>query len=264
MAKAKPTVKLKVDSDDSQIITALLTCVAHCARCVSQVHSAFKAPCWHLKLAFPLRFPSAFFISSPLLALETHIPAAFPKRILHFKSLAGTRNSHPRCVSQVHSAFQAFGWHSIFAFTLRFPNEFCISRLWLALRFGTTVWKMLHSNIYICPLSYFICSFYFRKKTPFFLFRPVSSFLLNLSFPPPWYVRFILQEEPPFFLFLLVSLFVPFLRSFFITPLHFLFQEETAVLPVSSRVFLVPLFRSSYSWRARVCESDISVFPAGK
>jgi hypothetical protein len=103
------------------------------------VHSAFKAPCWHLKLAFPLRFPSAFFISSPLLALETHIPAAFPKRILHFKSLAGTRNSHPRCVSQVHSAFQAFGWHSNFAFPLRFPNEFCISSLWLALRFGTTV-----------------------------------------------------------------------------------------------------------------------------
>ena len=31
MAKAKPTVKLKVDdSDDSQIITALLTCVGHC------------------------------------------------------------------------------------------------------------------------------------------------------------------------------------------------------------------------------------------
>ena len=96
------------------------------SRCVSQVHSAFQAHCWHSKFVFPLRFPSAFCISSPLLALESLIPAAFPKCILHCKSIAGTRKSHSRCVSQVHSAFQVPCWHSKFSFPLRFPSEFCI------------------------------------------------------------------------------------------------------------------------------------------
>ena len=68
--------------------------------------------------------------------------------ILHFKPLAGTRNSHSRrgssmncasqalywhskftfpCVPVVNSAFRAPSWHSQFAFPLRFRSEVYIS-----------------------------------------------------------------------------------------------------------------------------------------
>ena len=58
--------------------------------------------------------------------------AEIPKFSLWFKRVAGPLNSHYRWDSQVFSLIQAFGWHSRFALTLRFPSV--DSSVWLALK----------------------------------------------------------------------------------------------------------------------------------
>ena len=52
---------------------------------------------------------------------------------MHFKLLAGTRNSDSRCGSVVSSAFQVPFRHSKFVLPLRIYNEFLISSPLLAL-----------------------------------------------------------------------------------------------------------------------------------
>ena len=103
------------------------------SRLTSLRGSAFHAPCGHSAFAFPLWFYSEFCISSPLLVLEFRIPAKLYNE--HCTLIAGTRNSHSLCASLMNSSFQAPCWHSKFALSLSFPNEFCISSSLLVLEF---------------------------------------------------------------------------------------------------------------------------------
>ena len=103
------------------------------SRCVSQAICVFQALGGHSKIAFPLRFPSDFCMSAAWRGLKHRILAAFPKRFVHFRGLAGTQTSPSRCVSQARFAFQGPGGNSKIAFPLRFPSDLCISGAWRGL-----------------------------------------------------------------------------------------------------------------------------------
>jgi hypothetical protein len=77
------------------------------------VFSVFRAFRYDSKLAFPLRSPSVFCVSSLSLGLKIRIPAAVPL---------------------VFSVFLAFRYDSKLACPLRFSIVFCVSRLSLGLK----------------------------------------------------------------------------------------------------------------------------------
>ena len=75
------------------------------------MNSAFQAPYWQSKFAFPLGFYIEFYISIPLLALEIRISA----------------------IIYIEFSIQAPCWQSKFVFLLEFYNELCISSPLLAI-----------------------------------------------------------------------------------------------------------------------------------